>query len=59
MVRSNTTVIFRMKIFTHTLVFVKNKILRDEILYNNQLNGKSNSNSNNIATVSLLSVFFA
>lgn len=59
MVQSNTTVIFRMKIFTHTLVFVKNKILRDEILYNNQLNGKSNSNSNNIATVSLLSVFFA
>lgn len=59
MVLSNTTVIFRMKIFTHTLVFVKNKILRDEILYNNQLNGKSNSNSNNIATVSLLSVFFA
>ena len=59
MVRSNTTVIFRMKIFTHTLVFVKNKILRDEILYNNQLNGKSNSNSNNIATVSLPSVFFA
>ena len=59
MVRSNTTVIFRMEIFTHTLVFVKNKILRDEILYNNQLNGKSNSNSNNIATVSLLSVFFA
>lgn len=59
MVQSNTTVIFRMKIFTHTLVFIKNKILRDEILYNNQLNGKSNSNSNNIATVSLLSVFFA
>ena len=59
MVQSNTTVIFRMKIFTHTLVFVKNKILRDEILYNNQLNGKSNSNSNNIATVSLLSVFIA
>lgn len=59
MVQSNTTVIFRMKIFTHTLVFVKNKISRDEILYNNQLNGKSNSNSNNIATVSLLSVFFA
>lgn len=40
MAESNTTVKFRIKIFMHTKVFVKDDIFTDEIFYNNQLNGK-------------------